>query len=349
MRMTFKSLAGLATVGVSAIAAMGPAHADSVADFYKGTTVELIVGSAVGGGYDAYARFLTRHLSRFIPGHPTIVVKNMPGAGGMIAANYVYKTAAKDGSVITHIQNTLTLDQIANRQNLASDMREFQWIGSMNTQATICVLGPHVKFDSAKDFVSREFIIGATQINGSTGVVPSMMNALVGTKFKIVAGYKGTGDVTLAIERKEIEAMCGWGWDSAQVQADSAFENGQLRIGLDIGNIRHPELARRKIPFVMDMMPDGLDKEALGLLLSPQNYGRPFAAPPGIPSDRLAALRKAFDETLKDPTFLADANNAKLQILYMSPDDIAKSIKAAFDAPEAVRKRAIEVLDSTTK
>jgi tripartite-type tricarboxylate transporter receptor subunit TctC len=324
------------------------ARADPVADFYKGTTVDVIVGSAVGGGYDAYARFLARHIGRHIPGRPNVIVKNMPGAGGMIAGNYVFNQAPRDGSVISHLQTTLTIDQLAAVPNLKLDMRAFAWIGSINVQATVCVLAPHVPFTSVKDLLSREYIIGSSQRGTSTSAVPEMLNALVGTKFKIVLGYTGTTQIMLGMERKEVDGMCGWGWDSVQVQAMQGVETGKIRLALDIGNTPHPDLKQRGVPFVMDMIAEGIDKQALQILLSQQEYGRPFAGPPGVPPARLVALRKAFADTLSDSEFLAEAAKAKLEIMYMRPEAIEKSVAAAFTASDGAKRRAIEVVQSST-
>ncbi|MFM1816230.1 MAG: hypothetical protein RLZ98_2925 [Pseudomonadota bacterium] len=347
MIVSFKRASALFAVVMTMSVAVA---ADPVEDFYKSTRIEIVVGSGVGGGYDTYARFLGRHMARHVPGKPTVLIKNMPGAGGMIAGNYVYGQAARDGSVITHLQNTLTIEQISGTPNLKLDMSKFLWIGSMNTQATICVLSGAVEFKSAKDFFTREYLIGATQgLGNSTSLVPKMLNTLVGTKFRIVTGYKSTSNVVLGIERNEVQGLCGWGWDSAQVQAASAIDAGKLKVGIDIGNSRHPDLAKRNVPFLMDMVPEGLNKDALRVLLSPQSYGRPFAAPPGVPADRLAALRKAFAATLKDEAFLAEAAKAKLQISYMPPEEIEKHIKDAFAAPEAARNKAISVLTDARK
>lgn len=341
---------GLAAGLTAIIAFPGGVRSDPVADFYKATPLSIVVGSGVGGGYDAYARFLGRHISRHIPGTPNVIIRNMPGAGGMVAGNFVYNQAPKDGSVITHLQNTLTIDQLSGSSNIAVDMRKFDWIGSMNVQATICVVGDHVEFNSARDFLAKTYIVGATQgVGNSTHMVPEILNALVGTKFKIIPGYTSTSNIVLGIERKEVDGLCGWGWDSAQVQAAQAIEAGKLKVGIDIGNKRHPDLVKRNVQFVMDLAPDGIDKRALSLLLSPQQYGRPFAAPPRIPEARLASLRKAFAETLKDKAFLADAAKGRLEINYTPPDEIEEAIKMAFDAPEEVRKRAISLMADARK
>src|SRR4051812_1700416 len=270
------------------------------ADFYQGKQVELIVSAAVGGGYDAYARFLARHMGRFIPGNPIIVVKNMPGAGGRIAGNYLASRAARDGTSFAIFQNTLTLDQLAQTPNINFDMRQFNWIGNMNVLSTLCVASRHVKLNSIRTMLEEEFVIGASNTGSSLSIIPSILNSLVGTKFKIVPGYAGTNEVLLAMDRQEMNGMCGWGWDSARVQAHDLIDQQVIKLVLDIGTDPHPELKVRGVPFVMDMLPDGTEKQALRLLLNPQNYGRPFAAPAGIPNDRLATLRAAFKETLQD-------------------------------------------------
>ena len=320
----------------------------AAADFFQGRQIELIVSSAVGGGYDAYARFLARHMGRFVPGNPTIVVKNMPGAGGRTAANYLAIRAPRDGTSFGILQNTLTLDQLAKTPNINFDMRQFSWIGSMNVLSTLCVMSQHAQLENAAAMLEREFVVGASNMGSSLSIIPHILNSLVGTKFKIVQGYAGTNEVLLAMERKEMTGMCGWGWDSLRVQALGLVERKVIRLVLDIGTDPHPELKARGVPFVMDMLPDGNDKRALHLLLGPQNYGRPFTAPPGVSAERLAALRNAFRQTLADPSFLADADKAKLPIQYSSPDQILSLINGAFDAPQAVRERALGVLQKAT-
>ena len=330
------------------IGTLGHARAESGnaahADFFRGRQIELIISSAVGGGYDAYGRFLARHMGRFIPGNPTIVVKNMPGAGGRIAANYLAIRAPRDGSSFGILQNTLTLDQLAKTPNINFDMRQFNWIGSMNVLSTLCVMSQHAQLENAQAMLEREFVVGASNMGSSLSIIPHILNSLVGTKFRIVQGYAGTNEVLLAMERKEMTGMCGWGWDSLRVQALGLVERQVIRLALDIGTEPNPELKSWRVPFVMDMLPDGNDKHALHLLLGPQNYGRPFTAPAGVPLERVAVLRNAFRETLADASFLADAAKAKLQIQYSSADQIMGLIGEAFDAPQAVRDRALGVL-----
>ena len=214
----------------------------------------------------------------------------------------------------------------------------------MNVLSTVCVMAQHVRMESPQAMLEREFVVGGSNTGSSLSIIPSILNSLVGTKFKIVQGYAGTNDVLLAMERREMDGMCGWGWDSLRVQALGHVDRQAIRLAVDIGTDRHPELKNRQVPFIMDMLADGNEKLALRLLLDPQNYGRPFAGPGGIPSDRLEALRLAFRRTLQDPAFLADAEKAQLEIRYTAPDHIETLIQSAFEAPQSVRERAIGVL-----
>lgn len=240
--MEIKRLAAMALIAGAAVSP--PAFAqDAVANFYRGKQVNILVGSAPGGGYDLYARHVARHFSRHIPGNPDMVVQNMPGAGGLIAANHLYTRAPRDGSTIGHIQGPLSIRQIAGARNVMYDMRKFGWLGSANNTSNVCVLSPRANIKTGKDLLSREIIIGGS--GGSTTYIPSFLNAAAGTKFKIIAGYKSTNDIIIAIERGEVDGLCGWGWDSAKGNAKSFFERGVLRVGLDVGGEPHPELSSR--------------------------------------------------------------------------------------------------------
>ncbi len=317
--------------------------AAGAADFYKGKQLELSAGSKAGGGYDAYARLLGRHIASHIPGKPTIIVRNMPGAGGMTQANYLYNTAPRDGLAFGILQNTLPINQLAKSEAVKFDMRKFSWVGNMNVMTTICVFNRDTKLKSAKDMQTRKILVGAAT-NTSTSMIPQILNSLVGTKFEIVRGYTGTSAIVLAMERKEVSGLCGWGWDSAQVQAHDAIEKGDLTVGIDIANEPHPDLQKRGVPFVMDMLPDGENKRVLKLVLSTQYYGRPFAAPPEVPQDRLALLRDGFAETMKDPKFLAEAKKMNMEVRYLSPDQIVKAIKAMYEEPKKIQDRALDEL-----
>jgi tripartite-type tricarboxylate transporter receptor subunit TctC len=329
-----------------ALAAAPAAHAqDAVADFYKRTNITVLVGSGVGGGYDAYARLLARHMGRFVPGSPTMVVQNMPGAGGLKSANHLYMVAPKDGATLAILHNTLTLNQIASSASVSYDMRKFAWLGSMSITSTICAFTEKARVKQLTDVVNREVVIGASA--GSTSMIPAILNSLVGTKFKQVKGYESTSNILVAMERGEVDGVCGWGWDSAKVQAMSALERKAFAIGLDIANEPHPDLKKLGVPFVMDLMKEGPNKQALDLILSTQYYNRPFAAPPGTPAERVSALSKAFADALRDKQLLDEAAKARMDIDYLTPEQIAGALDKAFAVPPDVQKRAIEELKQT--
>ena len=338
-----KGLLALATVAICATAS--DASADAVSDFYKRTNITVLVGSGVGGGYDAYARLLARHMGRFVPGSPTMVVQNMPGAGGLKSANHLYMIAPKDGSTIAILHNTLTLNQIAKSASVSYDMRQFNWIGSMSITSTICAFTPRAGVAGLNDVVQKEVVIGASA--GSTSMIPAILNSLVGTKFKQVKGYESTSNILVAMERGEVNGVCGWGWDSAKVQALSALERKAFTIGLDIANEPHPDLKKLGVPFVMDLMKAGPEKDALDLILSTQYYNRPFAAPPGAPADRVTALRKAFADALKDEALLAEAAKARMDIDYLSAEQVKAALDKGLATTPAVQERAIDELKKT--
>jgi tripartite-type tricarboxylate transporter receptor subunit TctC len=315
---------------------------NAVEAFYKGKAINILVGSAPGGGYDLYARHVARHMSKHMPGNPDMVVQNMPGAGGLTATNTLYTRSPRDGSTIGHIQGPLSIRQIAGARNVQYDMRKFGWLGSANHTSNVCVLSPRVQVKTAKDLLSREIIIGGT--GGSTTYIPSFLNAVAGTKFKVIAGYKSTTDIVVAIERGEVEGLCGWGWDSAKGNAKSFLDRGVIRVGLDVGQTPHPELSKQGVPFVMDLVADKASADILNFAFSYLVYIRPFVAPPEVPSDRLKALQDGFAMTLKDKEFLAEAEKSDLEVRYVSPAEVMRALDNAFNAPEQLKQSAIAKL-----
>ena len=315
---------------------------EAVTNFYRGKQINILVGSAPGGGFDLYARHLARYFGKHVPGNPDIVVQNMPGAGGLIVANHLFNRAPRDGGTIGHIQGPLTIRQIADSKNALYDMRRFGWLGSANDSSNVCVFSPRLNIKTAKDLQAREIVIGGS--GGSTTYVPSFLNAVAGTKFKIIAGYKSTADLTVAVERGEIDGLCGWGWDSAKGNAKSFFERGVFKVGLDGGVEPHPDLKADGVPFVMDLVNDDASRSALGFAFGYLVYIRPFVTPPDVPADRLKALQDAFAATLKDPDFLAEAVRNDVEIRYTSPDRVRAALDKAFNAPEAVKDHSLSKL-----
>jgi tripartite-type tricarboxylate transporter receptor subunit TctC len=227
--MLMKGIAGLV---LATVALSGPTAAqESVADFYRGKQIRIIVGSDAGSGYDVYARLLARHMGEHIPGNPSIIVQNMPGAGGLSATNHLYARAPRDGLNIGAVQGSLTFAQVGKSPNAMFDMRKFGWLGSANNTSNTCVFSPRAGVANARDLLEKKVIIGAS--GGSTDFVPNLLNALLGTKFEIVKGYKSTSAVLPAIERGEVDGLCGWGWDSAQVNGRDYFARGIFAVALE--------------------------------------------------------------------------------------------------------------------
>jgi tripartite-type tricarboxylate transporter receptor subunit TctC len=333
----------IASLVLAVVALSGPVPAqDSVADFYRGKQVRIIVGSDAGSGYDVYARLLARHMGKHIPGNPSIIVQNMPGAGGLSATNHLFARAAPDGLNIGAVQGSLTFAQVGKSPNAMFDMRKFGWLGSANNTSNTCVFSPRAGVANARDLLEKKVIIGAS--GGSTDFVPNLLNALLGTKFEIVKGYKSTSAVLPAIERGEVDGLCGWGWDSAQVNGRDYFARGIFKVGLENANERHPDLAARGVPFALDLAKDDGTKDILKFLFSYLVYVRPFVVPPEVPADRLEALQKAFAAALKDPDLLAEAEKGAVEIRYVSPEQAQAALAQAFEAPEPIKARGLEEL-----
>jgi tripartite-type tricarboxylate transporter receptor subunit TctC len=334
---------GLACAAGAFMLSAAPARAqEDVAAFYKGKQMSLLVGSAPGGGYDLYARLLARHFPRHMPGQPDVVVQNMPGAGGLILANHLATRAPRDGTAIAHVQGPLSIRQLMDSKNVMYDMRRFGWLGSANNSSNVCVMSPRVALKSAKELVTREIIVGGS--GGSTTYVPMFLNAVVGTKFKIVAGYKSSSSVAIAVERGEVDGLCGWGWDSAKGNARNFFERGVMKVGLDVGMAPHPELAAQGVPFIMDVADNEEARAILRFAFSYLVYIRPFVTPPDVPAARLKALQEAFAASLADPELLQEAQKTDVEIRYTSPADVAKALAQVFEAPEAVKQAALAKL-----
>lgn len=319
------------------------AGAEPVADFYRGKQISMIVPSGVGGGYDLYARFLARSYGRFIPGQPSIVVRNMPGAGGITAANHLYSIAPNDGLTIGIFQNTITLNQLAGVSSVKFDVRKFSWIGNMSVASTICALSGAAKTATAADLFQREIVVGAT--SGSPNMIPLVLNNLAGAKFKIVTGYASTSNVQLAMESGEVTGLCGWSWDGARVNGRDMFQRDAARVVIDIAIQPQPELQRMNVPFLMDMLKDGENKEALKVILSTQVYNRPFGGPPNMEPQRLAALRSAFAAALDDSEFKTEAEKIGLDVAYLAPEKILELADLALSAPPNVQAKAVEELN----
>src|SRR5215467_13855894 len=320
----------------------GAAQAQNVADFYKGKNVELYIGYSVGGGYDLYARVLARHIGRHIPGNPTVVAKNMEGAGSLRLANWLYRVAPKDGSVFATIGRGTGFDPLLGQHAAQFDGTKFTWIGSGNHEVSVCVAfeGRGVtKFD---DLLTKEMTVGGTGASADTDQFPRVVNGVLGTKMKIVSGYPGGNDVVLAMERGELQGRCGWSWSSVKATHGSWIAEKRLNILVQLSLQKHPDLP--DVPLIVDLAKTDEDRQILKLIFARQVMGRPFLAPPGIPAERVEALRKAFMATMTDPDFMADTEKSQLEVNPVAGEDLQKLVAEIYRTPPEVAKKAAQIL-----
>ena len=324
-------------------AAALPAHADEIADFYKGRTVNIVVGSAPGGGYDTYARIVGRHIGRHIPGNPNVIVQNMPGAGQSLAANYVYSAAAKDGTMIASTSPGALLAPLLGGPKVAYDPTRFNAIGSANEEVYACYARPDASIKSFADAFERDWILGVS--SGSTRDMPSALLHILGARLKLITGYRNSKDVLLAMERGEVHGICGVGYASIVVQNPELLAQGRLKVIVQASATGHPELNRQGVPLAVAFARTPEQRQALELVFSQGIFGRPFVVAPEVPAARVAALRKAFMATMTDPDLIAEADKVKLDIGPISGAAVEVALRAAFATPQPVIAMARHALD----
>jgi tripartite-type tricarboxylate transporter receptor subunit TctC len=297
-------------------------HGQSFAQepFYTGKTIKVIVGFPPGGAYDVYARAVAKYLGRYIPGSPAVVVVNMPGAGSLVAANYMFNVAPKDGTEIASVETFIPFEAYYKGNGVRFNPRQFSWIAALNSEMTTCVVKTESKIKTFGDLLSYEVPFGATGSGAPPVTEPRVMNAVLGTKIKLVSGYPGTADIFLAMENHEVEGACGVGWTTLMSTRGDWVTQGKLRIVVQNAVRRHKEA--REVPLLLDFAKTDEQRKLLTLLAAPHRIGRPYLAPPGLPIDRLQILRRALDETLKDPAFLAEAEKLKLGVNSVSGEEI---------------------------
>jgi tripartite-type tricarboxylate transporter receptor subunit TctC len=336
-----RALVRITTALVLLGAGLFVADAQAQTPFYRGKQINLLIASGAGGGYDSYARTLARHLARHIPGNPAIVPRNAPGAGGLIAANTLFNTTAPDGLTIAALTNGAAMDPLFGETAARFDPQKFGWIGSMGKLQNICVTwqgSPITRIEQAK---TREVAVSASGATGNSAIIPKIVNEFLGTKFKVIGGYTEGSGVTLALERGEVDGVCGLSYSTLRTMRPDWFRDRKLNIILQIGLNKLPALP--DVPSAIDLVTDPDSKKVLELILIRQEMGRPFATPPGVPADRLAILRKAFDETLKDPAFLAEAAKVQLELDPLTGADIEGLLKTAYSAPKPIVARAAKL------
>lgn len=336
------SVAAMA-LGLAAILAAGPVRADPIADFYHGRDVKLIVSSSPGGGYDTYARLISRHLDGFVPGKPRIVVQNMPGAGGLKAGNYLYQVAPKDGSVIAGVQNNVPFAPLLGRRQARYDPRKFNWLGSPNSEVGLLLVWHTVPVNSFADATKRVLLMGSSGAASTPAFYGRILNAVLGTKLKMVNGYPGQTEAFLAMERGELDGYPSTFWSSLKAIRPEWIKDHKVKLLLQYGRKPDPELPN--VPVARDLAKTPADRQLLDVAMAPLVLGRPYLAPPGVPAARVKALRTAFAATFKDAAFLKDAKKVHLEIspTPQTGADMTALIAETYAAPKPVLERLVSI------
>jgi tripartite-type tricarboxylate transporter receptor subunit TctC len=330
---------GVALTGIVIAFAIAPgASAQTVESFYKGKRLTMIVGSAVGGGYDAYARLVSRHLGRFIPGGPTFVVQNMPGAGGAVAAGHLYNVAAKDGTVVKLFQREILVAPLLESRNIDNryDARRFNWLGSLNSETGVIVVRSTTQHKTFEDLLTRELLVGSS--GPSTDFLTIWMNRALKTKMKIVTGYRSSTEVYLAMERGEMEGRVSNGWSGDKGIVAPWVRDGKARLLVALALKPSKELP--DLPLITKYVNDTTDRQVMELILVGGLWGRPFATAPDVPKDRVAALRKAFIAMTNDGAFTAEAKKLDLDLDPIDGAQIEEIMTRTYASPQHVIEAA---------
>jgi tripartite-type tricarboxylate transporter receptor subunit TctC len=318
-------------------------HAQAQADFYKGKTVDMMIGYSVGGGYDVYARLIAKYIGKHIPGNPIVTPKNMDGAGSLRLANWLYNVGSKEGLVLGTIGRGTGFDPLLGSKQSHFDGTKFNWIGSANDEVSVCVVwngrGKATKFD---DLLTQELAVGGTGAAADTDQFPRIINGVLGTKMKIITGYPGGNDVNLALERGEVDGRCGWSWSSVKSTRANWVSDKKITILMQLSLAKHPDLP--DVPLIIDLAKNDEQRQILKLIFARQSLGRPYLAPPGVPAERVAMLRKAFMDTMSDNEFLAEAEKAQLEITPIAGEAVQKLVAEVYQTPPAIAHKAAEIL-----
>jgi len=321
----------------------------SAGDFFTGKTITIVTSTGPGGGYDLAARLIARYMPRRIPGLANVLVQNMPGAGNLRAANYLYEIAPRDGTTIGVLENAIPLKQVLDNTNVRFDSTKFNWIGSTGGHNEVIMALGSAGIDGVDDLRRREVVLGGTGPGSSIVMYPAAMNNVLGTKFKIVTGYTSSTEIYLAMDRGEVAARSGT-IASVNNWRPDAIATGKIRILAQIGLKRDAQLPDK--PLIAELADTAEKRDALSLVSSPGALGQPYLLPPGVPDDRIALLRQAFGETLRDADLLTDAAKIQAEIEPMSGEQVAAIIRDVVNAPPAIIEKAraaIELKDATSR
>ncbi|HTI88336.1 MAG TPA: tripartite tricarboxylate transporter substrate-binding protein [Alphaproteobacteria bacterium] len=333
------------TVFIALLAAGLPAaaNADAISDFYTGKTINILVGADPGGGYDAQARLVSRHIGRFIPGNPGTIVQNVPGAGGILVANRIYNVAPQDGTYMAVIQRGILTSQLTGQPGVRYDVAKFHWLGNMASEAAVVVSWHDSPIKTTQDIFNKEFIVAGTGVTGDNEMSARLLTALIGAKMKIVAGYRGTTDAILAMERGEVMGLADWAWSNVKERRGEFLRDHKINVLMQSALEKEPDLP--DVPLALDYVKNDTDREAMELFFAQKTIARPVMVGPGVSDARVAALRDAFDRMTKDEQFKRDAEKSKLEVEATDYKSVDKLVALINSTPPAVAKR---LADATT-
>ncbi len=327
--------AGLA--GIAGFLAILPlAQADD--DMFKGRTIIVYVSTGPGGGYDAYGRMLARSFGRYLPGNPRVIVENMPGAGGRNLANFLYNVAPKDGTAIATLQHTTVYDALFGEPGVKYDARKFNWLGSIASFTSVGIAWHTSGVMTIEDAKTKQIVMGSSGAGATSFQYTNLMNQLLGTKFKILIGYKGAADMYLALEKGELQGVAGTDWTTIRNQYSRWIENKDINVFVQFAVKKHPDLPN--VPLIGDLVSSAEDKGVLRFVFAGLQFARPFMAPPGLPEPTVAALRSGFDAAAKDPELLAEAAKARFDIDPVDGATVQRLITELYETPTPLAERA---------
>jgi len=312
-------------------------------EFYQGKTVSIIVGSGAGGGFDTTARLVARHISDHIPGAPTIIVVNMPGGGGLVAANHVFSAAAKDGTVMGLFHEAQMMNQLTGGEGVNFDLRAFNWLGSSYDDPNVCIVRTNAPVTAFEDLIGHELpmAVGGTGPGSNTYDAPRVLAAATDANLRAVAGYPTTNDVRIGIEREEIQGMC-LGWESVRSASGPWLADGYARVFVQNGTERHPDL--HEVPLAMEFAKDDDSRTLLRLVDAPGAMAKPFALPPGVVPERVQVLRAALQATYRDPVFLKEARAMNLEFQPKGADEIHQILDEVLATPPEIAAKYRDII-----
>jgi tripartite-type tricarboxylate transporter receptor subunit TctC len=333
----------IAAILAGALLAPTPAVSGSAptpAEFYKGRVINMIIGYAPGGGYDLYGRVLAQHMSKHIPGNPKIIPQNMPGAGSLKAANYIFSVGRKDGTVIGTFARNMVISQLMGHAKF--DTREFSWIGSVTKDTSLCVSWHTSPIKSWNDVMTKQFTVGGEGADADPDIFAKLYKNLFGANFRLASGFPGTSNIALGMQRGEVHGLCGLSWSTLKSQHPDWLRDKRVNLLIQAAPVRDPELP--DVLMASELVKTEEQKQILDFAVVSQTIARPIAAPPGIPADRKAALRAAFDATVRDPAFLAEAKRLQLDVRPVNGADVDAMIAELYTTPKDVVAKATRAM-----